>query len=293
MKVLIEGYNHFKWDRPQPPCPYAKDSSNFYLWMAGYELAKLGFGRPRAWLIENQKKGWKKSRRHGQNTKNNLTYRSWASMRQRCNNPKNKAWPNYGGRGISICDRWNHSDGFISFLADMGERKKGTSLERINVNGNYEPSNCKWATTKEQGQNKRSTVYLTYKGATATLTQWADRLDIDPSRITGRLHRGWSVERALSSDPKKIRNKTGYPGVFYLGRRKMWQVQFNNIDGKRKVVGTRKTPLEAYMFRVEYAKKHGIKLKEGYNFLDKISSNPSQTLHLPNMQLSMDFNNPK
>ena len=80
-------------------------------------------------------------------------YMSWASMHGRCSNPNNtKDWPNYGGRGISVCGRWRR---FQNFFADMGERPVGLSLDRINNDGNYEPSNCRWATRLEQNHNRR------------------------------------------------------------------------------------------------------------------------------------------
>jgi len=79
-------------------------------------------------------------------------YISWKNMRQRCNNPNHTSYSDYGGRGISICDRWNS---FENFLLDMGDRPKSMSIDRINVNGNYEPNNCQWATAKEQRNNQR------------------------------------------------------------------------------------------------------------------------------------------
>lgn len=84
-------------------------------------------------------------------------YPIWRSMHQRCNDPNLKAHPDYGGRGIKVCDRWSGPDGFPNFLADMGERPKGLTLERINNNGNYEPDNCRWATPTEQQRNRRNT----------------------------------------------------------------------------------------------------------------------------------------
>ena len=84
------------------------------------------------------------------------TYSSWSSMLTRCYNEKSKTYKNYGGRGISVCERWHT---FLNFLDDMGEKpEKGMSIERINNDGNYEKSNCKWATTKEQNRNKRSVI---------------------------------------------------------------------------------------------------------------------------------------
>lgn len=101
---------------------------------------------------------WKASRKHGyaRGHKPSPAWRSWSSMFTRCYNPQFKDYRHYGGRGIVVCARWIGKEGFQCFLADMGERPKGTSLDRYpDMNGNYEPSNCRWATPSEQSRNTR------------------------------------------------------------------------------------------------------------------------------------------
>ena len=89
---------------------------------------------------------------HGRHDDLSPEYRTWKAMRQRCMNPRAKNYRHYGGRGITVCERWNT---FTNFLADMGPKPKGRSIDRINNDGNYEPSNCRWATPKEQAKNTR------------------------------------------------------------------------------------------------------------------------------------------
>src|SRR6185436_3246064 len=98
-------------------------------------------------------------------------WRTWAGIKNRCFNPKNPAYPNYGGRGIIVCKRWK--DSFEEFLKDMGRCPPKLTIERIDNDGNYEPGNCKWATRFEQGKNKRNNHKITYQGQTKILRHWA------------------------------------------------------------------------------------------------------------------------
>lgn len=129
----------------------------------------------------------------GRGKKPSDTYTCWLSMIQRCCNPKNRRYKDYGGRGIAVCGEWKD---FTNFLSDMGERPNGKSIDRIDVNGNYEPSNCRWATTKEQQNNLRNNRKVDYKGTTLTITELAEIFDIDRYVLYARLKRaGWDVEK--------------------------------------------------------------------------------------------------
>ncbi len=122
----------------------------------------------------------------------------WCRIREVCRNPRNKKFPYYGGRGIKVCDRWLLS--FADFLADMGRRPSSDhSIGRIDNNGNYEPSNCRWETDVQQANNKRSNRLLTFNGETLTMGQWSAKTGLDVKRIWSRINRNWSVERTLTT----------------------------------------------------------------------------------------------
>ena len=122
--------------------------------------------------------------------------RSWGAMKTRCLNPKAEAYKNHGARGITVCERWLT---FENFLADMGVRPEGTELERIDNNGNYEPGNCRWATRKEQANNRRSNVLLTVNGKTQTAQAWADEFGLSLQALRHRMKVGWSLEEIQST----------------------------------------------------------------------------------------------
>jgi hypothetical protein len=132
-------------------------------------------------------------------------YKVWHAMRKRCNRVDSPSYKNYGGRGIRVCDEWNESfDAFVLWCAENGWRPR-TSIERIDNDGHYEPSNCRFANAKEQGRNRRSNRLVTAFGVTMSVSEWADRYGIYHRTVIGRLNRGWSPERAVSI---KARTKT-------------------------------------------------------------------------------------
>jgi hypothetical protein len=130
------------------------------------------------------------------NGKRHKLYGVWVTMRNRCSNPKNPAYSRYGGRGIKVCERWEHS--FENFFADMGPCPPGMTLDRKDNNGDYSPENCKWATRKEQANNRRDNRLLTFNGKTQSLAKWSDEIGLSQHAIWGRLKCGGSVAHALT-----------------------------------------------------------------------------------------------
>lgn len=124
-------------------------------------------------------------------------YRTWHHMRERCYYPKDKRYANYGGRGIAVCDEWNKDfQAFYEWAMANGYRED-LSIDRIDVNGNYEPSNCRWATTEEQANNRQSNRRITIGGETLTLSEWSKRSNIKRATFYARIKKGWSEEKAL------------------------------------------------------------------------------------------------
>ena len=138
--------------------------------------------------------------KHGQSRsregyKPSHAYYSWQAMKRRCYDEKLPKYPQYGGRGIQVCDRWRNS--FVDFLKDMGEPPEGHTIDRINGNGDYTPDNCRWADIKTQSRNRKSNHLITFEEETLCMTAWAERLGVSRSLIKDRLRMGWSVEDAF------------------------------------------------------------------------------------------------
>lgn len=133
-------------------------------------------------------------------------YNIWVSMKSRCNNKNNPVYMLYGGRGISVCDEWNEFKAFKEWAMNNGYSDQLT-IDRINVNGNYEPDNCRWATQKEQCRNKRDNHYLTFQGETKTLIEWSELVGIRQETIRHRINDyGYTVEEALTLRPGELRS---------------------------------------------------------------------------------------
>lgn len=153
--------------------------------------------------------------------KNSPMYALWSHMKDRCLNENNTRYKSYGGRGITVCERWMD---FQNFLSDMGERPEGMTLDRIDNDKGYSPDNCRWATNKQQQRNKTNNKLITYKGETKTLADWADDLGLDYYRVLQRMFNGWEFEDAIDfsllKNPKvpaslSNRNRTGHLGVSF------------------------------------------------------------------------------
>lgn len=128
----------------------------------------------------------------------NPLYLKWCGMKRRCFNPNEKCYKNYGGRGITVCDKWLN---FQGFLEDMGKDfKPGLSLERIDNNGNYSPENCKWVTMFEQGRNKRGVKFYNYKGGSYTIPDLERKFGFKKDTLRNRIVKlGWPVSKAVES----------------------------------------------------------------------------------------------
>lgn len=129
---------------------------------------------------------------------------AWHSLKNRCGNPNSSRYSRYGGRGITVCERWFS---FENFLADMGPRPSAEhSIDRIDVNGNYEPSNCRWATAAEQSRNTSRNQWLTLNGKTQCLSDWAKEIGITISTLRERMDRDWSNDQILRP-PMRVKGR--------------------------------------------------------------------------------------
>lgn len=153
---------------------------------------------------------------HGHTTHSGTspTYKSWHMMKQRCNNPNYNQFKDYGGRGIQVCERWLT---FENFLADMGVRPPGMSLDRKEQNGHYEPGNCRWASRSDQQRNRRTNRVLELDGRAMLITDWAKELDLTVQALIGRINRGWPLEQALTMPAEQRGRRKARAGMMKEG----------------------------------------------------------------------------
>lgn len=138
-------------------------------------------------------------RNHGERKNRTKEYGAWCQMKRRCLNPKTPQFKDYGGRGINICERWSS---YQLFLKDVGRAPSPEySLDRIDTNGNYEPSNVKWSTRKEQNENKRSNICIEINGEVKTLQAWSNHYGIDRNTVKFRIKTKWPKELWFTKQP--------------------------------------------------------------------------------------------
>ena len=138
-------------------------------------------------VLREYSKEFNPSKIHGMS--NTSTYNSWSSMIQRCTNETVNSYPDYGGRGITVCDRWLNS--FLAFYEDMGERPKNHTLDRIKNDEGYSKENCRWATKKQQSNNRRSNHFIVIGGESKTISEWSELSGVSKVTIKGRIKAGY------------------------------------------------------------------------------------------------------
>ncbi len=172
--------------------------------MVRIDISHLGRGtlscgcwKKEAIVIANLRHG------HAARGRRSTEHAIWTSMLARCGNPKNRRWDRYGGRGITVCQRWK--DDFTAFLADMGLRPSPHhSLDREKNDEGYNPENCRWATRREQANNTSSNVVLCHDGKRGTIAQWAAWLGVSPYALYMRWERGWTTARILTQSVRRF-----------------------------------------------------------------------------------------
>lgn len=187
-----------------PNMPGARDTNARWLCRCECGNTKVVYG-------QDLKKGkvvscgcWNQEKRTKHGMSGTHIHKVWIAMRDRCNNPNNPSFHNYGGRGIKVCKRW---DSFANFLADMGDRPAQFEIDRENNDGDYKPSNCRWLSRQGNLNNKRSNRFLELNGETHTIAEWSRITGLSWLTIRQRLRYGWTVERTLTEPVKTLKRK--------------------------------------------------------------------------------------
>lgn len=172
-----------------------------YTWATPYQLKGGGIRSCGCLHKESAAKQGKANAKHGGNRRNvpykeKRLYSIWSGMKQRCENPNSDSYPNYGGRGIKICEEWRDFANFQKWSLDNGY-SENLSIDRIDYNGNYEPNNCRWATKLVQANNTRTNRFVNINGTSHTVADWARISGVKAATILARLERGWDTEDAV------------------------------------------------------------------------------------------------
>lgn len=158
-------------------------------------------------------------------------YTIWKNMIRRCINPKNSAYPDYGGRGIKVCSEWlieDNDEGLRNFVnwANTSGYEDNLTIDRIDVDGDYEPCNCKWSTYQEQMNNKRNNVYIEINGTSKTLAEWARFSELPLKRIHSRISRGWKGQDIIKPITERVAKKqSGISNIHWYEPTKRWAVK--------------------------------------------------------------------
>ena len=159
--------------------------------------------------IEARRNAGLANKTHGMT--NTKVWRAWSSMQNRCFNERNKDYPRYGGRGISVAKRWLKFDNFYKDMGQPPENSRKYSIDRIDVNGDYSPKNCRWTTASQQANNKRNNDLITFNGETKTLMQWARHVGLSQDTLWVRIYRlRWSIDKALTKTTKRTHCPNGH-----------------------------------------------------------------------------------
>lgn len=176
-------------------------------------------------------------------------YKVFNSLKQRCLNPNNKGYKNYGGRGITVCNEWlDKKNGFVNFYNwaiasgyDENAKFQECTIDRINVNGNYEPKNCRWVTNKEQALNKTDSRIFEYKGKRQTLKEWSEELNVSYKILQSHTHKGENIEEILKGINEREKNKEGRKVVLINKDNNEIFGEFSNIFEACKELGLRRS----------------------------------------------------
>lgn len=204
-RLSLEGarFGRLKWRDEAPtyiaPCGASYRCGVWDCDCGSVLIARVGMvvnGNTRSCGCLNRDKASQLNKTHGMSK--TTEYTIWQSMHDRCFNPNSDAFKNYGGRGITVCERWHRPLGFVNFTQDMGPRPAGKMLERRDNNGPYSPENCYWATRLQQNRNSRHNRVFTVFGVTGCVTELCDRFHVPYWRAYGRIKLGWPAERVFS-----------------------------------------------------------------------------------------------